>query len=111
MRSTGTSSATGSRRPSPWGSEPRGIAVLLLAASGAGLAGFAGCTSVPAGPPDAAAGRSYFVSRCTQCHELPEPGEYSAVEWRALVRQMGPRSGLNPAQQRDILEFVLTEQP
>lgn len=109
MRFTGTSSATGSRRR--WPLVSRTLSVILLAASGAGLAGSGGCASVPAGPPDAAAGRSYFVNRCTQCHELPEPGEYSAVEWRALVRQMGPRAGLNPAQQRDILEFVLTEQP
>lgn len=109
MKSSGPPNAGASPLRSPSGS--RRLAGVVLAVAVVGAVGAAGCSSAPDRPPDAVAGKGLFQARCAACHALPVPRAYSAVEWRGIVRKMGPRAGLGPAGQKDILEFVLQEEP
>lgn len=109
MKSSGPPNAGASPLRSPSGFSR--LAGVVFAVVVVGAAGAAGCSSAPGRPPDAAAGRGLFQARCAACHALPVPRAFSDVEWRGIVRKMGPRAGLGPAGQRDILEFVLQEEP
>lgn len=84
----------------------RFLAFALLAAVAAVAAGAAGCTSAPLRPGDPAAGRELFEARCSHCHELPEPAEYDRVEWRGIIRKMGPQAGLDRQMQEDAYSWV-----
>ncbi|MBI2920720.1 MAG: hypothetical protein HYY18_06500 [Planctomycetes bacterium] len=89
---------------------PARLKFAIAALAGLALwAGAAGCGSAPLQPGDAGAGRALFEARCAACHELPEPCEYSPVEWRGLIRQMGPQAGLDRRLQGDVLAYVLEE--
>ena len=39
--------------------------------------------NLPDGP-----GRQFFVTTCSQCHELPDPGQHSSEDWYVVVRRM-----------------------
>lgn len=105
MKSSGTSSRTAGPSRSRQGSR-----LWLAAAGGLALwAGIAGCAGAPLRPGDAAAGRTLFQDRCAACHALPEPCEFTPVEWRGLIRQMGPQAGLDRQLQQDVLTYVLEE--
>lgn len=47
-----------------------------------------------------------FSTRCTVCHERRIPHNYSANNWRSLVKVMGPRTGLPKDDQRLILKYL-----
>ena len=38
---------------------------------------------LPEGP-----GRDLFATTCSQCHELPDPGQHSPEDWVSVVRRM-----------------------
>lgn len=54
-----------------------------------------------------AKGRRLFQARCAACHGLPDPREYSPEAWPALVADMAPRSGLDTAGSRMLLDWIL----
>jgi cytochrome c2 len=82
------------------------LAVAIFAASAAFAAGAGGCSSTPLRPGDAVAGRDYFENRCSHCHSLPEPAEYDRVEWRGIIRKMGPQAGLDRQMQEDTFAWI-----
>lgn len=82
------------------------LALACLAASVALAAGAGGCSSAPLRPGDPAAGRVLYESRCSQCHELHEPAEYDRVEWRGILRKMGPQAGLDRQMQEDTFSWI-----
>ncbi|MEK7466157.1 MAG: hypothetical protein AAB074_01975 [Planctomycetota bacterium] len=84
----------------------RVFAIAVLAVSTAFAAGAGGCSSVPLRPGDPVAGRNFFESRCSQCHELHEPAEYDSVEWRGILRKMGPQAGLDRQMQEDTFSWL-----
>ena len=40
------------------------------------------------------AGAQVFVTACAGCHTLPDPGQYRAAEWSAVVTQMQAKAGV-----------------
>ncbi|MCB1231715.1 MAG: hypothetical protein KDN19_15705 [Verrucomicrobiae bacterium] len=87
----------------------------------AGIAGvvltFSGCETTPAeagkvsasatGTPSLAEGRRLYYGRCTSCH-APEPVDgYTRAEWRSEVAHMRKRAKLTPAEEADLLAFLM----
>lgn len=52
-------------------------------------------------------GRSLFVSRCIECHVLPEIAEHSANEWPHLVDTMAKRADLKAEEHRAVIAYLL----
>ncbi|MCC6738998.1 MAG: hypothetical protein IT452_08115 [Planctomycetia bacterium] len=78
----------------------------VFAALAAAAAAVAGCSQAPLRPGDPAAGRQLYESRCSQCHAPHEPAEYDRVEWRGIMRQMGPRAGMDRQMQEDTFSWL-----
>ena len=51
-------------------------------------------------------GRSIYLTQCTSCH-APESVPAHAGKWPGIIRDMGERSRLTPAQERAVLAYVL----
>lgn len=52
--------------------------------------------------------RSLYVDRCSSCHSLSDPRDYSAAEWPEWMHKMARKSKLNAADEQRLLTFVLT---
>jgi mono/diheme cytochrome c family protein len=52
-------------------------------------------------------GRTLFVSRCIDCHVLPEISEHSRDEWPGIVARMAKRAELKPEEQRAVAAYIL----
>lgn len=47
-----------------------------------------------------------FATRCTVCHQRRIPDKYTANQWGALLKVMGPRTGLPKDDQQLILKYL-----
>ena len=54
-----------------------------------------------------AAGRKVFVSRCIECHALPEIAAHPATAWPGLVQRMAKRADLTPTEHDALLAYIL----
>jgi uncharacterized protein with PIN domain len=56
-------------------------------------------------------GRALAMTECTECHRYYWPHEYSAEQWRGIVKKMGKRASLSSAQTEAVeLYFVTTRE-
>jgi mono/diheme cytochrome c family protein len=53
-------------------------------------------------------GRAVFLSRCIQCHALPEVAGFDAPRLTAIVAKMSGRANLTPEQHEAVLKYLLT---
>ncbi|MCL1137852.1 molybdopterin-dependent oxidoreductase [Shewanella pneumatophori] len=51
-------------------------------------------------------GETLFYGSCSLCHASPHPDEYTINQWKGITKSMFPRSGLNAADQKLVLEFL-----
>jgi mono/diheme cytochrome c family protein len=58
-------------------------------------------------PGQLADGRALFVSRCTECHVLPEIEKHSPMQWREIIGTMAGRAELKPEQREAVLAYLL----
>jgi len=61
--------------------------------------------------PDATVGsleaaRGVYVQRCSACHPLHHPQDYTASEWDVELAKMGPRAHLTPEEQDEIRSYL-----
>lgn len=79
----------------------------LLALAVAGCQTSGGMSSSRDG--ELAPGREIYFGKCIKCH-LPEPVQnYSAAQWREIVRDMAPEAKLTPAEEAALLHYVVSE--
>ncbi len=52
-------------------------------------------------------GRSLYVHRCSGCHNLHLPNEYTAAEWKVNLDDMQHKAKINDDQKALILQFLL----
>jgi len=52
-------------------------------------------------------GRSLFVSRCIECHTLPMASRFTESDWPCIVREMGERAKLKPAERDAVLAYII----
>lgn len=58
-------------------------------------------------PEMLAEGRRLLAMRCTSCHALEPVPKYTSGEWRANVRRMANRAGLDPTEERQIVAYLV----
>jgi cytochrome c5 len=51
-------------------------------------------------------GSQLWAERCGQCHNIRDPGSYSAAQWRVAVHHMRFRAFLTGQEERAITEFL-----
>ncbi len=52
-------------------------------------------------------GQALFEVRCAACHDLPNPAEPPPTGWSEQLELMAPLARLKPAQQQDVLVYLL----
>ncbi len=52
-------------------------------------------------------GRRIYVERCSTCHALPRPADYTAEQWRDWLRRMAPKGKLDATESARALDFLL----
>ena len=53
-------------------------------------------------------GRTVLLSRCIQCHVLPDVARYDASQLKAIGAAMAPRASLTPEQHDAVVKYLLT---
>jgi cytochrome c1 len=51
-------------------------------------------------------GRRLFVSRCLECHTLPQVTKYNREQWPHLVSRMSGRANLSASEQNAIVAYL-----
>ncbi|HMU45543.1 MAG TPA: hypothetical protein PKC72_04195 [Chitinophagaceae bacterium] len=57
--------------------------------------------------PNIETGKIIFSNRCSRCHGLPEPSQYSEKRWETILSVMVPRARLTKEQEIHVREYVL----
>ena len=56
--------------------------------------------------PDTATGKMIFANRCSRCHALPEPVQFTTQRWEGILARMIPRARLDKEQEIHITAFI-----
>jgi mono/diheme cytochrome c family protein len=56
--------------------------------------------------PDAAIGKTIFTNRCSKCHALPDPVQYSSQRWDGILSVMNLRARLNEEQVVHVTAYI-----
>ncbi|MBN8674428.1 MAG: hypothetical protein J0L56_09850 [Chitinophagales bacterium] len=56
--------------------------------------------------PDLPAGKQIFTNRCGRCHGLPDPVQYTAKRWEAIMALMAPKAKLSKQEQVHVTAWV-----
>ena len=51
-------------------------------------------------------GRSLFIANCNKCHNLYSPDNYSPTQWKNILSNMAPRTGMSQAQIVLVTKYV-----
>ncbi len=51
-------------------------------------------------------GRELFVSKCTACHQLYNPNQYTTAVWDSMLVPMKEKSKINETQKDEILRWI-----
>ena len=52
-------------------------------------------------------GENLYQLKCGRCHFAYAPEKYSPEEWKTVVNEMGPLSGLDEDSEKDILDYLI----
>ena len=52
-------------------------------------------------------GRSRYISRCSACHTLYRPREYTRAEWPSIVERMQKEGDISDQDKEKILQYLL----
>ena len=55
---------------------------------------------------DIAEGKNLYENNCAKCHKLYEPKEFSASEWKPIVRSMQKKAHLSDEEGQKIYAYV-----
>jgi len=80
------------------------IAGLILVSPSAVAEGNSAATE--SDPGQFARGAQTWADTCSRCHNMRDPNELRADQWRAAVAHMRVRSGLTGGETRDVLAFL-----
>lgn len=51
-------------------------------------------------------GAELYQQKCGRCHTAYKPQKYSAEEWKTIVKEMGPLSGMNEKSEKVVLDYL-----
>ena len=55
-----------------------------------------------------AEGKILYENSCKKCHDLPNPTDYTSVEWVGIMNAMAPKAKLNDDQHRLVYDYVVS---
>lgn len=58
-------------------------------------------------PPELAAGRQIYFTKCTACHSAEPIGRYSMTEWNEIIPDMSKRTRLTEAERGQLTSYVV----
>jgi len=67
---------------------------------------FLGISALAFAQGDTYQGERLYQLKCGRCHFAYAPEKYSPEEWKTLVNEMGPLSGLNEESEKIILDYL-----
>ncbi|MCY7310235.1 MAG: hypothetical protein LH619_05605 [Chitinophagaceae bacterium] len=56
--------------------------------------------------PDIEMGKTIFMNRCSRCHDLPKPEQYTSQRWEGILSYMIPRARLNDKQSVHVTAYL-----
>ena len=56
---------------------------------------------------DMTPGEKMFYERCTVCHGPRDPSQFTQLQWKGITQSMFPRAGLEPDEQKLVLDYLL----
>ncbi len=57
--------------------------------------------------PDTIQGKAIFMARCSRCHGLPDPHQYTEGRWDVILESMLPRTRMSNANAVHVRAYVL----
>jgi|SRR5664279_5061 len=51
-------------------------------------------------------GRTLYMNNCNSCHSLYSPDDYTPAQWRVILPNMAPRTGMTSAQILLVTKYV-----
>jgi len=54
-------------------------------------------------------GEKLYQSSCGKCHDLKDPSEYTASEWKPIMERMAPKARLTMEQKIDVMTYVTSK--
>jgi hypothetical protein len=51
-------------------------------------------------------GRTLYINNCNSCHGLYSPDNYNSTEWKSIINNMGPRTGMSPSEILLVTKYV-----
>ncbi len=65
------------------------------------------CTNAPGLlKNEPASGESLWAYHCSRCHDIPDPGRYTAAQWEVVGAHMQQRAMLNGEEVKKIVLFL-----
>ncbi len=59
-------------------------------------------------PEELNQGRRLYVSRCSGCHTLFLPQDFTAVQWQHQLEEMGEQAKLNASQREMVFKYLIS---
>jgi mono/diheme cytochrome c family protein len=51
-------------------------------------------------------GRTLYINNCNACHGLYSPDDYNPAQWKSIISNMGPRTGMSSAEILLVTKYV-----
>jgi len=51
-------------------------------------------------------GRQLYIDNCNSCHQLYNPDNFDASEWRTILASMAPRTPMTSSETQLVLKYV-----
>jgi hypothetical protein len=51
-------------------------------------------------------GRTLYVNNCNSCHGLYSPDSYTSAQWKSVISNMGPRTGMSSSEILLVTKYV-----
>ena len=55
---------------------------------------------------EANAGKTIYTTRCTRCHGAKPLANYTAQQWKNILKSMAPKAGLTASETDQVKDFV-----
>lgn len=55
-----------------------------------------------------AQGKTLFENSCGRCHDLPNPTDFTSVQWVGIMNSMAPKAKFNDEQHKLVYDYVVS---
>ena len=56
--------------------------------------------------PELQQGRTLYINNCGKCHGLYSPDSYSSTEWKSIMNNMAPNTGMSASEILLVTKYV-----